>query len=457
MENPIERFAMSRQMQRQKALYEQGVRIANPELPLDIDIDYTFDNDIADPNRKTTMSEQQLLDDIEWQNATATVKQAYTGEKVPDLTKMSEQDRRDLAQWGLEFMGWFNYNIPRMGEITYKASNFDSNASYAMTQMMEDYDNKNISWAGTKRFFKGMITDPSTYLGVGTLGLGIIGRTGVKETTKAGIKEVLKRNAGKLAAGEGALYSGLDNALRQKVKIDADVQDSFDFGESAIATTTGALLGGSLLKGGQFLVDQLPTNKAMNKLYDGANEAQKDLVTFLRDVSDKPLETGDKKVITDSPPTVTDPGIKDPVTAKGKLKRKGKTPDQLTDIIRAGVTVDQPDEADAVVKALSDNFKVNDEGWSAKPGGYFDRKVLVETPEGKTAEVQIWSREISGIKDQMHEIYQKAREIEKNPKQKTEYEKLLNSSDQIAAVALAAGADAWSGIYNQIGLTVPGL
>ena len=205
------------------------------------------------------------------------------------------------------------------------------------------------------------------------------------------------------------------------------------------------------------MVDQLPTNKAMNKLYDGANEAQKDLVTFLRGVSDKPLETGDKKIITDSPPTVTDPGVKDPVTAKGKLKRKGKTPDQLTDIIRAGVTVDMPDEADAVVKALSDNFKVKDEGWSAKPGGYFDRKVLVETPEGKTAEVQIWSREISGIKDQMHEIYQKAREIEKNPKQKTEYEKLLNSSDQIAAVALAAGADAWSGIYNQIGLTVPGL
>ena len=243
MENPIERFAMSRQMQRQKALYEQGVRIANPELPLDIDIDYTFDNDIADPNRKTTMSEQQLLDDIEWQNATATVKQAYTGEKVPDLTKMSEQDRRDLAQWGLEFMGWFNYNIPRMGEITYKASNFDSNASYAMTQMMEHYENKNISWAGTKRMFKGLITDPTTYFGFGTLGLGIIGRTGVKETTKAGIKEVLKRNAGKLAAGEGALYSGLDNALRQKVKIDADRQKSFNFGESALAVGTGALLG----------------------------------------------------------------------------------------------------------------------------------------------------------------------------------------------------------------------
>ena len=66
MENPIERFAMSRQMQRQKALYEQGVRIAYPELPLEIDIDYTFDNDIADPNRKPTMAEQQLHDDIEW-------------------------------------------------------------------------------------------------------------------------------------------------------------------------------------------------------------------------------------------------------------------------------------------------------------------------------------------------------------------------------------------------------
>lgn len=459
MEDPIARFANSRQTQRQKAAYEKSLSLMDSEMPLDaVDIDYTFDNDITDPFRKPSMNEQQLLTDIEWQNASATVKQAYTGETVPPLDKMSEEERRELGQWGMEFMGWFNYNIPRMGEISIRASNFDENASYAMYSMMNDYDNKEISWAGTKRLFKGLIFDPTTVVGLGTLGMGIVGRAGVKEVTRQGMKELLKRNAGKLAATEGALYAGLDNVLRQKVAVRAGAQEELDLGQTAVAAGTGALLGGSLAKGAQFLVDQVPSNKLLNKVYEGAEEAQADLVSFLRKTADEPLETGEKTVITETPPTVVDPGIKAPETAKGKIKRKGyKSPEQLKDIVRAGVKVDMPDEADAVVNSLAKNFEIKDEGWKAYPGGYFDRKVQVTMPGGRNAELQIFSREIGNAKDGLHEIYQKARELQNKPEQKTEYQKLLDQSDKVAAAALAAGADTWQGIYDQIGLTVPGL
>lgn len=486
MENPIERFANSRQTQRQKALYEKSLSLVESEMPMDaVDVDYTFDNDIVDPFRKPSMTEQQLMTDINWQNASYTVMKAYYGDKgrpgvdystipgaMPDesqppettytpikpLEQMTDQERRDVASWGLEFMGWFNYNIPRMGEISIQAKNFDSNASYAMYSMIEDYDNKDISWAGTRRFFKGLITDPSTYLGLGTLGVGVIGRAGVKETTKLGMKELLKRNAGKLAATEAGLYSGLDNVLRQKAAIRAGVQQELDLGQLATAVGTGALLGGSLARGAQILSDQIPSNKLLNKVYEGAEQAQADLVSFLRKTADEPLQTGEKTIVTETPPTVVDPGIKDPATAKGKIKRKGyKSPEQLKDIVRAGVKVDMPDEADAVVKSLSDNFEIVDEGWQAYPGGYFDRKVQVTMPDGRNAELQIFSREIGNAKEDMHKIYTQAREIEKNPAKKAEYEQLLQESDKVAASALAAGANVWQGIYDQIGLTIPGM
>ncbi len=125
--------------------------------------------------------------------------------------------------------------------------------------------------------------------------------------------------------------------------------------------------------------------------------------------------------------------------------------------MRAGIAVDRPDEAQALVDKLADNFEIVDEGWFAHPGGYFDRKVMVKLPNGKTGELQIYSQEIASAKDDMHKIYTQAREIEKDPKQQDKYQDLLKQSDAIAAQALTAGAAIWQPIYDQINLTVPGL
>ena len=461
--DPIERFVAARHAQRGKSLFEQ-MHFMNSEMP--IDVDYVYDNDITDPGRPSAPTEEELIADPQFQAAAKVVYDAFGGEGQADkqygtlVGQQPPKTREDFAKWGMEFMGWFNYNLPQMGLISYQASQLPEggDARFALYELMNLYDEKQVSWSGTRRFWTGVLTDPSTYVGLGTFGLGVAGRTGVKTATKAGLKEILKRSAGTAASLEAAAYGAADDIMRQKVKIGADMQQELDFGQTAVAAGTAALMGGAFTKGAQYLVDQLPTNRLMAKVYDGADEAQADLVNFLKEFSDRPIETDEAVVIPENQPKVADPGLKKPETAKAKIKRKGyKSPEDLGDIVRAGISVDRPDEAEALVKQIGERFEIDDEGWTAYPGGYFDRKVIVTLPNGKKGELQIWSKEISDVKEKMHEVYTKARDIEKDPKQQDRYQNLLKESDAIAAQALTAGAAVWQPIYDQIGLVVPGL
>ena len=305
-----------------------------------------------------------------------------------------------------------------------------------------------------------MLTDPTTYIGLSTLGVGVIGRHGVKEITKKGLIEAFKgsvKSTTALAAFEGGTYFAADNALRQSVKIQGDEQTGFNFGESAVSFGTGALFGGALAKGANYLADMVsPTERFLNKVYNNAEEAQVGLVSFLKEATEGPLNVNDKSVITGA--TTVDPGIKTRESSRRKISAKGYTDtDQVTDIVRTGVNTDRPEDADAIVKMLSESYEIVDEGWKAYPGGYFDRKVIVTTPEGKSAEVQIWSQEIGAVKEQLWSIYDKARVIEKDGSKKDDYTNMLKESETIATAALVAGADIWRPIYDQINLTVPGL
>ena len=72
-------------------------------------------------------------------------------------------------------------------------------AKYGLMRQFNDagfrmalYEQKKIDWNGTKRFFKGMAADPTTYVGLSTLGLGAIMGAAAKQATKAGIVAALK-------------------------------------------------------------------------------------------------------------------------------------------------------------------------------------------------------------------------------------------------------------------------
>ena len=108
---------------------------------------------------------------------------------------------------------------------------------------------KKTSLAGTGRLIKGLVFDPSTYVGIGTFGAGLAGREAAKFAAKEGIRALIKQGAKqgvKVGAIEGATYSTVDNALRQSTRIMSGQREGFDFGESAEAAGIGSVLGGAL-------------------------------------------------------------------------------------------------------------------------------------------------------------------------------------------------------------------
>ena len=101
-------------------------------------------------------------------------------------------------------------------------------AKYGLMRQFNDagfrmalYEQKQIDWNGTKRFFKGMAADPTTYVGLSTLGLGAIMGASVKQATKAGIVAALKAGlpTTAVAAIEGGAFTSFDDAIRQEVTI----------------------------------------------------------------------------------------------------------------------------------------------------------------------------------------------------------------------------------------------
>ena len=119
-------------------------------------------------------------------------------------------------------------------------------------KLMDMYDAKEADFSifgGLGRALKGLIFDPTTYIGIGTFGAGTAGAQAVKQGIKTGIKEATKaglKQGAKVGAIEGSLYATTDNALRQSARITAGQQEGFDFGQSAKAATIGAAAGSTL-------------------------------------------------------------------------------------------------------------------------------------------------------------------------------------------------------------------
>jgi len=112
------------------------------------------------------------------------------------------------------------------------------------------------------------------------------------------------------------------------------------------------------------------------------------------------------------------PGLKKIETAKEKMQRKSyASAREMTDISRAGFVINKASDADAIVERLAQNAEILDEGWAVTPAGYFDRKILVRTPNGIISEIQIWSPKLIEAKNAKgHKLYEKQR-MSKDPEE----------------------------------------
>ena len=160
--------------------------------------------------------------------------------EMNNSTEAEKLTPEQYAKWGIEHMGWFNWNLPKMTLDASRISNATDEQKRAFLYMMDSYDDLGMSWKGAGRFFKGILADPSTYIGLSTFGLGAVGGAAGKQATKQGVKELLKQSTrgGVIAGVEAGVYTAADDINRQVVETSVS-GEGIDFGRVAKAGAIG--------------------------------------------------------------------------------------------------------------------------------------------------------------------------------------------------------------------------
>jgi len=249
--------------------YEPGVVADTPEAVAEDKRKHDFYGSPADQAFIQQMQEQpegSQITDQAWIGASKNLyhymnptSQAQTEELAKyNLTPISSESftDEDYANWGVNFMSKFNYNITAMLFDVNKLSGAPSEVAASMYYLMETADRDGLLLENFKRGFSNFMTDPTTYVGLSTLGIGMVGTQSGKQLSKMAFKDVLKNivinrggSAAAVAGVESMAYSGIDNAARQGVKINAGQQDEANVGETALSLASGFVLGNRLTAG----------------------------------------------------------------------------------------------------------------------------------------------------------------------------------------------------------------
>lgn len=156
----------------------------------------------------------------------------------------------DLAEWGKDSLGNFNFNLVSMAEIAYALQSASQEEKEAFLFMMDTYDNTNFSLEGAGRAAKGMITDPTNLIGVGTLGAGFVAKFAGKQAAKMGIRKLVLDSLARTGIGAGlqtAVVGAADSSIRQGIEVSAGRREEIDLAkvgiDATIAGTAGLILG----------------------------------------------------------------------------------------------------------------------------------------------------------------------------------------------------------------------
>lgn len=219
------------------SIYGQGKRSAewvNKELSLASDTSYQG----FAPVRKD-IEPKTLNSDQDWLKASMLMYNFW--ERKP-----YEGTENDLAEWGKDSLGNFNYNLVSMAEIANALRSASQEEKEAFLYMMDTYDNTNFSLEGTGRAFKGIATDPTTVVGLGTLGIGFAGKALGKQAIKVGIRKIVldsMARTGIVAGVESAVFSAADSSIRQGVEVNAGRRTEIDLSKIGVDAAIGGVAG----------------------------------------------------------------------------------------------------------------------------------------------------------------------------------------------------------------------
>jgi len=156
----------------------------------------------------------------------------------------------ELAEWGKDSLGNFNFNLVSMAEIAYALQSASQEEKEAFLFMMDTYDNTDFSLEGAGRAAKGIVTDPTNLVGLGTLGVGFLGKFAGKQAAKYGLRKMVLDSMARtgIAAGiQSGVFGAADSSVRQGLEVSAGRREEIDLSkvgvDAGIAATAGLILG----------------------------------------------------------------------------------------------------------------------------------------------------------------------------------------------------------------------
>lgn len=167
----------------------------------------------------------------------------------------------DAAKWLNNYLYDFNYRLAGVGtdnargtlDTAAQISGYSDEGKKAFVDAQTQFENMNTTLGGVGEATKRVLTDPTTYIGLGTFGLGTAGaqatkaaaKKGVIELAKIGAKQAAKRGAA-VGAAEGAVYGTVSDLGQQEAMVNAGGQEAIDPMQTAQTAGIGAVTGGVL-------------------------------------------------------------------------------------------------------------------------------------------------------------------------------------------------------------------
>jgi hypothetical protein len=222
---------------------------------------------------------QDATDDPTW------IKNARTLYK--EVNKADPKDDYEATNFLKDYLYDFNYRLAGSDKVGLRntfgvagdVGSFSPEGKQAFLDAQQQFEGFDVTLPGVLEAGQRVITDPTTYLGLGggtVVKQGV--KEGIKETAKQGLKRGLVRGIG-TGATEGAVYAGASDLGQQQAQVNAGGQEAIDYGQLATNAGIGAGVGGAVggVVGGGigYKAERNPTVQAARRIVEDPEVASR--------------------------------------------------------------------------------------------------------------------------------------------------------------------------------------
>lgn len=205
--------------------YDEKQMMANVSVAISADIE--------------DMTEREMLEDETFGYASKKMFKSVMGQ---DFTGTDEE----ATQYGIDLMRRVENNLVSLGDFSNQVSSMNQDDARIALYMMDMFEAKNFTGRGFAEALGYMGLDPTTYLGIGTLGYGFAGKQAAKVTTKTAMRTAIEKIAySNMAVGaiEGGGYTAAFEHGKQKISEAAG--QGYDSGSVGLNAAIGTVAGGA--------------------------------------------------------------------------------------------------------------------------------------------------------------------------------------------------------------------